>query len=94
MALGASSSSTIITDDAELNRVTILNNKEMSLYNSGRFNESLDYFDKALSIDPKNVAVLFHKANAIAGLGNYTRAITYYDRMLTLDPKNVAALDN
>jgi Tfp pilus assembly protein PilF len=48
MALGAST-----TTDAGLNQVTILNNKGMSLYNSGRFNESIAYFDKALAINPK-----------------------------------------
>ena len=41
MALGASSSTTNV---AGLNQVTILNNKGMSLYNSGRFNESIAYF--------------------------------------------------
>jgi Tfp pilus assembly protein PilF len=52
-ALGASSSTT--TSDAGLNQVTILNNKGMSLYNSGRFNESIARFDKALVIDPKTL---------------------------------------
>jgi tetratricopeptide (TPR) repeat protein len=93
MALGASSST---TSDAGLNQVTILNNKGMSLYNSGRFNESIACFDKALVIDPKNVATLDNKGLALlsVSINNYTQAITYYDRVLTIHPKNVAALDN
>ena len=63
MALGASSSPT--TNDTGLNQVTILNNKGMSLYNSGRFNESITYFDKALVIDPKNVVTLDNKGLAL-----------------------------
>ena len=66
MALGASSpTTTTTTSDAGLNQVTILNNKGMSLYNSGRFNESIAYFDKALVIDPKNVATLDNKGLAL-----------------------------
>jgi tetratricopeptide (TPR) repeat protein len=62
MALGASSSS---TTDTGLNQVTILNNKGMSLYNSGRFNESIAYFDNALAIDPNNIATLDNKGLAL-----------------------------
>jgi tetratricopeptide (TPR) repeat protein len=66
MALGTSSSST--TSDAGLNQVTILNNKGVSLYNSGRFNESIAYFDKALAMDPKNIAAITGKKQALAAL--------------------------
>jgi tetratricopeptide (TPR) repeat protein len=93
VALGASSSTTI-TSDAGLNQVTILNNKGMSLYNSGRFNESNAYFDKALVIDPKNVVTLDNKGLALlsVSINNYTQAITYFDKALSIEPKNVAAL--
>jgi tetratricopeptide (TPR) repeat protein len=92
MALEASSSSS--TTDAGLNQVTILNNKGMSLYNSGRFNESIAYFDKALSIDPNNVATLDNKGLALlsVSIDNYTQAITYFDKALSIDPRNIAAI--
>jgi len=62
-ALGASLSSTTTTGGG-LNQVTILNNKGLSLYNSGKFNESIAYFDKALAINPKNITTLDNKGLA------------------------------
>jgi tetratricopeptide (TPR) repeat protein len=61
MALEASSTSTPTRNTTILNQITLLNNKGMSLYNLGKFNESITYFDKALAIDPKNVAALDNK---------------------------------
>jgi tetratricopeptide (TPR) repeat protein len=54
----------------------------------------VQYFDKALAVDPKNVKALTNKGVALYYLGNYTLAIQYYDKALAVDPKYVAALNN
>jgi tetratricopeptide (TPR) repeat protein len=91
-ALGASLSSR--TADGGLDQATILNNKGMSLYNSGKFNESIAYFDKALAINPKNITALDNKGLALlsVSINNYTQAISYFDKALSIDPRNVDVL--
>ena len=82
------------TSNTTLDEVTFLNSKGMSLNSLGKFNESITYFDKVLSMDPKNIIALTQKANAFGGLGKYPEAITYYDKVLHIDPKNADALDD
>src|SRR5689334_22023953 len=70
IALGVPSSSSTSTTAAAttnttLNQIILLNNKGTSLYNLGRFNESIVYFDKALDIDPNNVVALDNKGSAL-----------------------------
>jgi tetratricopeptide (TPR) repeat protein len=68
IALGVPSStstSTAPTTNTTQSQITLLNNKGMSLYNLGRFNESIAYFDKALAIDPNNVTTLDNKGLAL-----------------------------
>jgi tetratricopeptide (TPR) repeat protein len=88
----SSSSSTAPTTNTTQSQITLLNNKGMSLYNLGRFNESIAYFDKALAIDPNNVTTLDNKGLALLSVSikNYTQAITYFDKALAIDPKNIA----
>jgi len=59
-----------------------------------RLGGAIAYYDKALSIDPKNVAALNSKGNTLASLGNPRGANAYYDKALAIDPKNVFALIN
>ena len=44
--------------------------KGKSLYNLGNYREAIQYHDKALAIDPKNVAALTKEALALDSLGN------------------------
>ena len=64
--------STATTTNTTSNEVTFFNNKGMSLNSLGKFNESITYFDKALSIDPKNVLAMIGKGNVLSNLGNNT----------------------
>ena len=82
---------TATTTNTTSDEVTFLNSKGMSLNSLGKFNESITYFDKVLSMDPKNIIALTQKANAFGGLGKYPEAITYYDKVLDIDPKNADA---
>ena len=95
MAFGVlSTQSSSTTTNATLNQVTMLNNKGNALLSVGlgNYTQAIMYFDKALAIDPKNVAALTNKGNALGGLGNYTQAITYYDKALAIDPRYVLAI--
>jgi tetratricopeptide (TPR) repeat protein len=47
------------------NNVNALNNKGNSLYSFGNYTEDILYYDKALALDPKNVAALHNKGNAV-----------------------------
>ena len=75
------------TTNTTSDEVTFLNSKGMSLNSLGKFNESITYFDKVLSVDPKNIIALTQKANAFGGLGKYPEAITYYDKVLDIRSK-------
>ena len=60
----------------------------------GNYTGAIQYFDKALTIDPKNVYALAHKGVVFENLGNYTEAITHLDKALAIDPNYKLALNN
>jgi tetratricopeptide (TPR) repeat protein len=60
----------------------------------GKYNEAIEYYDRALEVDPNYVNVLNDKSNALYYLGKYNEAIKYYDRALEVDPQHVNALSN
>ena len=49
-----------------------LNNKGLALDGLGNHTGAIEYYDKALAIDPKNVLALNYKGLALSELGNYT----------------------
>jgi Flp pilus assembly protein TadD len=71
-----------------------LYNKGLSLYHLGNYTGAIEYFDKALAINPHDVDALNGKGVALDHLGNYTGAIEYYDKVLAIDPQYAAALNN
>jgi tetratricopeptide (TPR) repeat protein len=83
----------ITNNNATLNEVIMLNNKGLALANSGMYKESIVYFDKALAIDPKNIAVLYDKGTSLSHLGKLLEAVALFNKILAIDPKNRAALN-
>jgi tetratricopeptide (TPR) repeat protein len=71
-----------------------LYNKGSALNNLGKYKEAIEYYDKALEIDPKFALTLYNKGNALYHLGKYNEAIECYDKALEIDPKNAYALNN
>jgi tetratricopeptide (TPR) repeat protein len=55
---------------------------------------ALEYYDRALAIDPNNVSALDGKGAALHSLGEYQDALEYYDRALAIDPNDVNIVNN
>jgi tetratricopeptide (TPR) repeat protein len=68
--------------------------KIMLFLSQGNYTQAIQYYDKALAIDPNDKLALNGKGNTLSGQGNYTQAIQYYDKALTLDPKDKVILRN
>jgi tetratricopeptide (TPR) repeat protein len=47
---------------------------------------ALQYYDKALDIDPNYGDALYNKGNTLNSLGNYTQAISYLGKALAANP--------
>ncbi|MFA5221997.1 MAG: DUF3821 domain-containing protein, partial [Methanoregula sp.] len=58
-----------------------------------RYNESLEYFDNALTIDPGFAEAWYAKGVALHNLKRYDEAILCYDRALAIDPSNTFVMD-
>lgn len=56
--------------------------------NGGRFLQAIDYYDRALAIDPECSTAWLAKGVALHNLGRYDEAILCYERAFALDPGN------
>jgi superkiller protein 3 len=66
----------------------------IDLLNDDKINEAIEYFDKALEIDPKNIIAILSKADALQKLHHYDESLQYFDKALEIDPKNMEILKN
>ena len=57
-----------------------------------RYNESLDYFDQALRIDPNFTEVWYAKGVALHNMMRYDEAMQCYKRALAIDPGNAVVV--
>jgi tetratricopeptide (TPR) repeat protein len=57
-----------------------------------RYNESLDYFDQALRIDPDFTEAWYAKGVALHNMMRYDEAIQCYNRALVIDPGNATVM--
>jgi tetratricopeptide (TPR) repeat protein len=73
---------------------TTLYNNGLALFKLDNYTGAIEYYDKALAINPKDVNALTDKGLALDNLGNHTGAIEYYDKALAMaiDPHDVRAL--
>ena len=55
-----------------------MNNKGLALNNLGKYEEAIEWYDKALKIDPNDVNALNNKGKALYNLGKYQEAIEWY----------------
>jgi tetratricopeptide (TPR) repeat protein len=61
---------------------------------SGEFNNSINYFDQALKIEPNNTSALDSKGVALGNMREYNESITYFDQVLKIEPNNTDGLNN
>jgi tetratricopeptide (TPR) repeat protein len=73
--------------------VSSLTGKGDALYYQEKYDQAIQYYDKALAIDPNDTYALSSKGYALDGLGKYEEAIEYYDKALAIDPNDANALN-
>ena len=49
-------------------------NEGVALFELGKYEESLPYFDKSLALEPENLRALYSKGFALGKLGRYEEA--------------------
>jgi tetratricopeptide (TPR) repeat protein len=54
----------------------------------GKYEEALEYCDKAVLLEPNYVYALSYKGKILYNLGRYEGALKYYDEVLRIDPTN------
>lgn len=75
-----SSSAIINSNDLET-----LYNKANNFYKQQKYDEAIQYYDKALEIDPTDSGALNNKAIALKNLQKYDEALGYYDKALAVN---------
>ena len=68
------------------NSAVVLNTNGNGLFESGKYQEALDAYNKALSIDPNYAYAWNGKGNALWGLGRYQESLEACNKALSLDP--------
>ncbi|MGB6593185.1 MAG: tetratricopeptide repeat protein, partial [Candidatus Nitrosopolaris sp.] len=70
---------------------TVLTNKGIALLGLGKYNQSIAYFDKALTINPNDVMALNSKGLALYRLGEYNGSISYFNKALAINRNLIIA---
>jgi serine/threonine protein kinase len=59
----------------------------------GHWDEAVSYFDRALSLDPRNVELLDNATNTYLALRQFPAALKLFDRVLDITPDDVFAIE-
>jgi tetratricopeptide (TPR) repeat protein len=70
-----------------------LNNAGYVHFKLGESQEALDYYDKALAIDPNRTKALNNKGYILFELGRYQEAIISSERVLAINSHDSKAID-
>jgi tetratricopeptide (TPR) repeat protein len=73
--------------------VGILIQKGIELRKSGKHEDSIRAFQKAIELDPKNVIAWREKGTALAWAGKYDDALETYNKTLEIDPNDIDTLN-
>ena len=63
-------------------------NQANAAYNSGNYDNAVEFYQKILNTDMESVPVYYNMGNAYYKMRNYPMAIYYYEKALKLDPSN------
>nr|HID58684.1 tetratricopeptide repeat protein [Desulfobacterales bacterium] len=61
---------------------------------SGDYKKAIQYYKKALAIDPRYVSAYYNMGNALVNQGNLSEAVQAYQNALKIDPEFLLAYDN
>ena len=53
-----------------------------------RFEEAIECYDKAISLEPHNTSFLLNKGVVLMELGNFAEAENIFTKVLAIDPSN------
>lgn len=67
-------------------KAEILFSKAQKLVNQEKFEEAIELFDKAISLNEKDSAILIHKALVLSGKGQYSEAVELAEKAISLKP--------
>jgi tetratricopeptide (TPR) repeat protein len=65
-----------------------------SQFSQGEYKAAISYFDKAIKLDPKNIAAYHERGLAKARLQRFEAAITDYDKAIEIDPQAAVIYGN
>jgi len=68
--------------------------KGMALFKSGKYDEAITFYDKALQLDANNISGLNNKATALDKLGRHIDALECINNALEIDANNTNTLNN
>lgn len=68
-------------------------NHGLNLSESGKYDEAIDAFNKAIDIDPHDEDVWYFKGIALDNQGKYGDALQAFDKAIEINPQKVDALD-
>ncbi len=59
-----------------------------------KYDDAIEYFNKALEVEPNNLQILNDKGNTLYSLGKYNEAIKCYEIILKVEPENKVVKNN
>jgi len=71
-----------------------LNNKGLSFASLKRYEEAIEYYDRALKSDPSYVTSWYNKGLSLKKLKRYDEAVACFERAIQLDPKYASAYNS
>ena len=86
--------SAFFISDVELSTAFTLNNKGRALSMLEKFEDALEYHEKALAIDDKNEKIFVNKAYALGGLGKYEESLKNSEHAISINQNYAMAWNN
>jgi len=77
-----------------MTKVDDLMNKGKGLFDTGRLDQAIEVYKRALELEPENVDILIEIGLAYRHREQYDDAIEYYDKAIEIDDQNKVALNN
>lgn len=83
-----------ITKEKKYNASILWYNLGVELEESGRFEDAIASYDKAIELDPRDANTWCSRGNALASLNQFHAAIKSYNEAMRIEPGNSIALNN